>query len=87
MEEISQMKALQRSAALQKNALPSTLQDAWLRTFGPVGSGIPALRSYRIKRERVETMNVELDRRGCPMVKIEQALDKADLADRNIKAT
>lgn len=72
--EIGRMKELEKAAAAERNAPPSTLLHAWQRAFGEAGEGIPALQAYEKKRERIAAMNAELASRGCPTVDMETAL-------------
>ena len=73
--EIAQMKELERTAEIEKEASPSTIQNTWQRAFGGEGNGIPALQAHAKKRERIEAMNAELDARGCKTVDIESELN------------
>lgn len=72
--EIAQMRELERTTKIEKDAPPSTVLNAWQRAFGGEGNGIPALQAYAKRRERIEAMNAELDGRGCKTVDIESEL-------------
>ncbi len=68
--EVVQMRALEKTAEIEKKAPPSTLQEMWGRATRQDNAG-PASQNYAKARNKITALNAELKDRGCRPVEIE----------------
>lgn len=74
--EIDRMTKLKERAKKEENAPPGDLLNAWQRTFGKKGDGVPALKELQKVRQRSDGLNDSLRAQGCATIDIDQALQR-----------
>ena len=72
--DIDRMRRLQERAKKEEKAPPADLVNAWKRTFGKNGDGVPSLHELKKIRQRADGLNATLQARGCPTIDIDHAL-------------